>query len=157
MSTGPISYGDVFNALERNNLRYVVIGGVAVVLHGHIRPVIDLDIVVAPTPDEQKRVLAVLMLAGFVPTVPLPLNLLRVLRMFDQSERELDVFVKYHIPFDELWADSVQIRVGDSVVRVISLEHLLRAKQITGRPLDLMDVEGLLAIQKSIPKVMSNE
>ena len=143
----PLSYGDVFDALERNSVPYVVVSGVAVVLHGHIRPVFDLDVVIASTPDEQNRAMQTLMQAGFVPSIPVPLNFLTVLRMFDQSEREIDVFVKYHIPFNELWASSEQIRVGDHVARVASLEHLLRAKRITARPHDLMDVEALLALK----------
>jgi len=147
MSTDPMSYGDVFDALERNSVPYVVVSGVAVVLHGHIRPVFDLDIVIASTPDEQNRALQTLMQVGFVPSIPVPLSMLTVLRMFDQSAREIDVFVNYHIPFNELWASSQEMRVGDRMARVASLEHLLWAKRITARPHDLMDVEGLLAIQ----------
>lgn len=142
----PVDYGDIFDALKRDSVPYVVVSGVAVVLHGHIRPVFDLDIVISSTPDEQNRALQTLMQAGFVPSIPVPLNLLTVLRMFDESEREVDLFVKYHIPFNELRASSVEIPVGGHVARVVSLEHLLRAKRITGRPHDLMDVNALLAL-----------
>lgn len=143
----PAVYGDVFDALERNRVPYVVVSGVAVVLHGHIRPVFDLDIVISALPDEQNRALQTLMQAGFVPTIPVPLNFLTVVRMFDESAREIDVFVRYHIPFDELWESSQEIRVGDQVARVVSLADLLRAKRITGRPHDLADVEALLALK----------
>ncbi len=146
-SSTPATFSDVFDALERNSVPYVVVSGVAVVLHGHIRPVFDLDIVIASTSDEQNRALQTLMQIGFVPSIPVPLSMLTVLRMFDQSAREIDVFVNYHIPFHELWASSKQISVGDRTARVASLEHLLRVKRITGRPHDLMDVDGLLAIQ----------
>ncbi len=78
-----------------------MVSGVAVVPHGHDRSVFDLDIVIASAPDEQERALQALMRAGFVPSIPLPLNLLTVLRMFDQTAREVDVFVNYHIPFNE--------------------------------------------------------
>ena len=142
----PAAYGDVFDALELNRVPYVVVSGVAVVLHGHIRPVFDLDIVIPETPEEQNRAMQTLMYAGFVPSIPVPLNFLTVLRMFDQSAREIDVFVKYHSPFDDLWASSEQICAGDHVVRVASLDHLLLAKRTTGRPHDLMDVEALLAL-----------
>lgn len=148
-------YKEVFDLLERHKVPYVVVGGMAVLLHGHVRPVLDLDIVIASTPDEQNRALHALTLSGFVASIPIPLNLLTVLRMFNQTEREIDVFVNYHISFNDLWAESVQIRVGKSVARVVSLEHLLRAKRFTGRPLDLMDVDGLLAMSKC--KVMSYE
>lgn len=144
--SNPIDFADVFEALERNGVQYVVVSGVAVVLHGHIRPVFDLDIVIASTTDEQNSALETLMYAGFVPSIPVPLHMLTVLRMFDQSEREIDVFVRYHIPFNELWASSEQRFVGEQLVRVVSLEHLLRAKRITGREHDLMDVDALLAL-----------
>jgi hypothetical protein len=141
---GPEAYGDVFDRLERDEVRYVVIGGVAVCLHGHVRPVADLDIVVDPAPDEADRALGALARSGFVPSLPLPLSMLSMLRLFDPSQREIDLLVRYQIPFEDLWAGSRHVRVGDGVARVTSLEHLLRAKRIMARPLDLLDVEGLL-------------
>lgn len=142
----PAIYGDVFDRLERAGVRYVVVSGVAVVLHGHLRPVADLDIVIDAAPAEARKAMQVLTLAGFVPSVPLPLSALTVLRMFDSAEREVDVFVRYCIPFEELWASSERVRVGGCDTRVASLEHLLRAKRIHGRPHDLLDVERLLAL-----------
>src|SRR5215218_249407 len=96
----PEDYCDLFNRLEDDGVRYVVISGVAVVLHGHVRPIADLDIVIDPAPDEAGRALRTLAGTGFVPSIPLPLNLLSVLRMFDRAQREVDVFVRYHIPFN---------------------------------------------------------
>jgi hypothetical protein len=144
----PETYSDVFDRLERDGIRYAVISGVAVVLHGHVRPVADLDVVIDPAPGEVVRALGALAGCGFVSSLPLPMSMLTVLRMFDQSEREVDVFVRYHIPFDRLWADSRQVRVGDAVVRIVSLDHLLQAKRINGRPHDLSDLAALLALSR---------
>jgi hypothetical protein len=119
----------------------------AVVLHGYIRPVADLDIVIDAASHEAHKAMHALTLTGFVPSIPLPLSVLTVLRMFDSTQREVDVFVRYCIPFDELWASSECVRVGASTARVMSLEHLLRAKRIHGRPHDLLDIEGLLALK----------
>jgi hypothetical protein len=142
----PKTYSDVFARLERDGGRYVVISGVAVCLHGHPRPIADLDIVISPVPEESNRTLHVLAQAGFVPSLPLPLSMVSVLRMFDAAGREVDVFVRYHIPFDEMWAASELRGVGDGVVRIVSLEHLLQAKRINGRPHDLLDIDALLAL-----------
>ena len=139
----PASFGDVFELLDRSDVRYVVISGVAVVLHGYDRPLADLDIVISPMPGEPERAQYALMLAGFVPSIPVPLAMLRVLRMFDQSQREVDVFVRYQIPFDELYAASETMIVGAGAVRVASLEHLLRVKRMTARPHDLEDIAAL--------------
>jgi hypothetical protein len=143
----PEVYCDVLDRLERDGIRYVVISGVAVVLHGHARLIADLDIVIDPAPDEADRALRTLTHNGFVPSLPLPLSMLSVLRMFDRAQREIDVFVRYHIPFNDLLADSERKRIGESVVRVISLAHLLKAKRINGRPHDLLDITALLVLE----------
>jgi hypothetical protein len=143
----PAAFGDVFDALDRGQVPYVTVSGVGVVLHGHVRPVFDLDIVIASTAEEQNRALQVLMQAGFVPIIPVPLSFLTVLRMFDKAAREIDVFARYHIPFHELWANSEQKQVGNHAARVALLEHLVRAKRTTGRPHDLEDEHALLALK----------
>ena len=143
----PEIYCDVFNRLERDDVRYVVISGIAVVLHGHVRPIADLDIVIDPAPEETARALRTLAGNGFVSSLPLPMSMLTVMRMFDHSQREIDVFVRYHIPFADLWADSERMRICDSTTRVASIEHLIRVKRVQGRPHDLLDIEGLLALE----------
>ena len=85
----PVIYSDVFDRLERDKVRYVVVSGVAVVLHGYVRPIADLDIVIDRSPDEARHAMMTLMASGFVPTFPLPLNALTVLRMFDRLNREV--------------------------------------------------------------------
>lgn len=145
--TTPEAYCDLFDRLELNNVQYVAVSGVAVVLHGHVRPIVDLDIVVSATPDAAERAMQTLTAAGFVPSIPLPLSMVTVLRMFDFAQREVDVFARYHIPFHELWGSSTVKLVGHSVVRIMSMEHLLRAKRTTGRLHDLLDIEGLLALE----------
>lgn len=141
------SYSDVFDGLEREHARYVIVSGVAVVLHGHARPIADLDIVIDPKPEESARVMRVLSTLGFIASIPLPLSMVTVLRMFDHSRREVDIFVRYSIPFEELLAGSKLVGIDNSsAARVISLEHLLRAKRTNGRPHDLLDIRELLAL-----------
>ena len=142
----PEIFCDVFDRLEREGVRYAVVSGVAVVLHGHARSVVDLDLVVDPAPEESERALRALAGAGFVPSLPLPLSMLSVLRLFDSAGREVDLFVRYCIPFGDLWAASEHRRVGGVDARVLSLEHLLRTKRVNGRPHDLLDVAALLAL-----------
>ena len=55
------------------------------------------------------------------------------------------MFVRYQIPFDELYIGSETMTVGTGKVRVASLEHLLRVKRMTARPHDLEDIAALEA------------
>lgn len=142
----PESFCDVFDRLEREGVRYVVTGGVAVVLHGHARPVADLDLVIDPAPAEAERALHALARVGFVPSLPLPPHLLTVLRLLDRAGREVDVFVRSPVAFEDLWADSRRVHVGAGVARVVSLDCLLRAKRFNARPRDLLDIAALDAL-----------
>jgi hypothetical protein len=146
----PETFRDVFDRLEGDAVRYVVVSGAAVVLRGHARPIADLDIVVDPAPEQSARAMRALTGVGFVPSIPLPLSLLSVLRMFDPARREVDVFVRYHVPFGELWDGSELLTVGGGVARVASLAHLLRVKRLVGRRHDLLDVEVLLALAAGV-------
>ena len=150
MSNGltPEDYVDVFQRLEGAQARYVVIGGAAVVLHGLARPIADLDIVIDPAPDETRRVMNVLRACGFVPSVPLPMSMMTVQRLFDYSAREIDVFVRYHIPFEELWSDSERVSCGDGLVRIVSLDHLIWRRHPNSRPQEIHDIKMLQEFAK---------
>jgi hypothetical protein len=139
----PQHFEDVLAALAREGVRAVVVGGVAVVLHGHARPIEDLDLVVGTDPFAARHAMQVLAMAGFVASVPLPLASVTVLRLFDAQMREIDVFARYPVPYAELDRDAVAARVGSVSVRIASLPHLIAAKRMFGRPHDLADVKHL--------------
>ena len=60
----------LFEALNRADVRYVVVGGVAAVLHGHARLTMDVDLVVDLAAPEAGKAIDVLTSLGFVPRVP---------------------------------------------------------------------------------------
>ncbi|RKY83037.1 hypothetical protein DRP98_08040 [candidate division KSB1 bacterium] len=48
---------DVFASFQKHEVKYVVIGGIAAVLHGVPRATFDLDILIEATPDNAQRFL----------------------------------------------------------------------------------------------------
>src|SRR5438445_13824117 len=60
----------IFDALAAANVRYIVVGGVAVVLHGYPRLTADLDLVVALQPDNVRAALSALAALGYRPPAP---------------------------------------------------------------------------------------
>lgn len=52
---------DVFRSFQTHDVRYVVIGAIAAVLHGVPRATFDLDILIEPTPENAERLLKVLL------------------------------------------------------------------------------------------------
>ncbi len=64
----------VFDALNRAGVRYLVVGGVAVVLHGHLRTTHDLDLVLELGAKNVREALRVFAALGFAPRAPVPLE-----------------------------------------------------------------------------------
>ncbi|HEX8188131.1 MAG TPA: hypothetical protein VF586_07270 [Pyrinomonadaceae bacterium] len=140
-----MGYEDVFERFEAWRVPYVVVGGAAVALHGHERETRDLDVVVELSPEATRRATEALVSLGFVPALPLPLEMLTVQRFTDAAGREVDVFARFRLPFEELWSAAEHLGAAGRPVRVCSLAHLIRMKRLDGRPRDLRDVEALLA------------
>ena len=55
---------DVFESLNDHEVRYLVIGGIAAVLHGVPRATFDLDVLIDATPENARRLLEALARAG---------------------------------------------------------------------------------------------
>ncbi|MEO6857252.1 MAG: DUF6036 family nucleotidyltransferase [Solirubrobacteraceae bacterium] len=58
--SGPLDAGELTAALNRHAVDYVVIGGVALQAHGHVRTTQDLDIIAAWTPENTQRLASAL-------------------------------------------------------------------------------------------------
>ncbi len=150
----------IFEALNRAQVRYVVVGGFATVLHGHARLTADIDLVIDLSPAEVRKALDTLTGLGFRPRAPVELLAfadpatrlqwirekgMRVFSMWDPANpmREVDLFVEHPIDFDELWNRSEIINLSRTVARIASIPDLIRLKRLAGRPQDLADIEAL--------------
>lgn len=153
-------YDDVYAAFERAGVRYVVVGGMAVVMSGHVRATVDLDVVVDLDPAAAQRAVHALEGLGLQPRVPVSAEdfadpttretwirdkHMQVLSFYDPQHlaREVDVFVAYPLDFEALVARAGPTKVGDRVVPVAAPEHLIEMKRAAGRPRDLEDIEAL--------------
>lgn len=157
-------YDDVYAAFEEAGVRYVVVGGMAVVMSGHIRATVDLDVVVDLEPAAAQQAMQALEGLGLQPRVPVSAadfadaaireswirdKHMQVLSFYDPQHlaREVDVFVAYPLDFETLVARAVPTAVGDRLVPVAAPEHLIEMKRAAGRPRDLDDIEALQRIQ----------
>ena len=51
------NYIDFLQLLKKNNVKYVMVGGLAVVMHGHFRTTKDMDIFYEGTKENSERIL----------------------------------------------------------------------------------------------------
>ncbi|MEN9796334.1 MAG: hypothetical protein RL653_30 [Pseudomonadota bacterium] len=150
----------VLRALNEAQVRYLVVGGVAVVLHGHLRTTADLDLVLQLSPDNAARGMRALTSLGYRPRAPVPAadfadaeirrrwveeKGLTVFSLWSPEHRELevDVFVAEPFDFDEAYARSTCAPLVDTFAQVAALEDLVALKRLAGRAQDLADIEAL--------------
>ncbi len=137
----------VFRCLNSNDVRYVVIGGIAAVLHGVPRATFDLDILIEASEPNARRLLDALQQAG-LGTAGLidPESLLaNEITVFKDRVR-IDVQTSTPgLDFETAWNGREIMDHEGQPFPVLSREDLITAKRAAGRPRDLEDVRVLEA------------
>jgi hypothetical protein len=154
--------------LSEHKVEHIIIGGLAVSAHGHVRPSKDLDVVPKPDRKNLQRLVEALMATNAVTAhvsdfdpdeVPMSATRIDDLAQggnfcLETDLGSLDIFQWVSgIDVDDLYAELDREALDGAVegvpVRVCSLEHLLTMKRAAGRPQDLLDIERLDVDTKS--------
>ena len=156
----------VIGALEEAGARYLVVGGVAVNAHGHMRATRDLDLVIQLERRNIERAVAALRGLGYRPMVPVDIDDLAdaELRRVWREERNMevfslvsdehrqtpvDVFVSEPFDFDGAYRHSLEGELEAGVkMRFVALGTLIAMKEATGRARDRADAAELRAIRE---------
>lgn len=155
----------VVKALADADVRYLIVGGVAVVLHGHLRTTLDLDLVIQLEPENLERALKVFAVLGFEPRVPVPLTAFADARNRETWSREknmtvfslwhpglagfaVDLFLQEPFDFEAVYGRALSVRLAGVSATVLSLEDLIAMKRSAARPQDLLDVDSLLDLDR---------
>lgn len=158
-------YLDLFSALNRR-VDYVLIGGLAISLHGIERATMDIDVTVAMTPDNLSSLVEMARELGMTPVLPVPLDTLSDLGQLAQWHRErnleafalrapglsgvtLDVLLYPPVDYAHMRSRAVTFQAGNVPITVASIDDLIVLKQAVGRPIDLADIEHLKRLKAS--------
>jgi len=158
-------YLDLFNALDRHHVDYLLIGGLAVSLHGVERATMDVDITVAMTHDNLAHLIETARELRLTPVLPVPLEALGDLELLRQwnTERNLeafalrtpdiagvtvDVLLFPPVEFSGMSQRAILFDVASTAIRVVAIDDLIALKQAVGRPIDLSDIEHLQRIKQ---------
>lgn len=153
-------FQELVAALEAHGVRYALVGGVAVNLHGVPRMTYDVDIVVSTDQPSLAACRSALRQLGLQSRLPIALeslssnderlrleqerNLIAVtFTDADNPLREVDVIIGPSVDPDGIVARRVARSAGEYTVWIASIEDLLRMKRRAGRSQDLADVAHL--------------
>lgn len=140
---------DFIRILNHRDAKFVLVGGLAVVIHGHFRTTKDMDIFYEGSEENGKKILDSLNEFGF--------GFLK-LTMSDMLDKDgyiklgrepvrIDLFCDLPgVTFDEVFKNAIDYEEGDIKLKVIHVNHLIANKTKVGRFQDLDDVKKLRKI-----------
>jgi hypothetical protein len=148
---------ELLRALTSRGVRFVVAGGVAVVLHGIERTTMDLDIALDLSPENVKRFGEAMDSLGLRPLVPVPVETLsdpELVRVMVEEKhatvfmladprtplRKVDVFLTEELGYENLAADAIPVEIPGIPLRIVSLERLLALKRAVHPPREQVQI-----------------
>lgn len=116
---------ELLRSLSEAQVRYVLVGGIAVQLHGYFRATFDVDLVLAMDDDNLSRFTEVAKSRGLVPSIPVSIDSLRNAAQIEQWYQEkgmlafalrepqvgggvVDVLVRPIVPFEQLHKNAMR-------------------------------------------------
>lgn len=158
-------YERVFRELNKERAKYLVIGGIALNLHGVPRATADVDLAAEIEKRNLKKIATVLKKIGFKPRLPVeiedfsnPQNLEKwhktkkmVAFTFwnpKKSFEEIDILINSPIEFKDLDKAKKVIKAKDISIPIVSIDHLIKLKEMSGRKQDEADIKALKKIKK---------
>jgi predicted nucleotidyltransferase len=155
-----IPFERVFRLLNEHEIRYVIVGGIAVILHGSPRLTADLDIIIDLEPVKAGQAIEVLQRAGFMAEIPVDIrefadeNVRRGwmaeknMKALSLHDREIpptviDLLAESPIVFEDLYRRAKIITLDKMTLHVASIPDLIVLKRLSGRPEDLADIAEL--------------
>jgi len=159
-------YLDLFAALDRHHVDYLLIGGLAVSLHGVERATMDVDLTVAMNPANLAAMIETAKALQLTPVLPVSLESLSDIELLRdwQTHRHLEAFALRTpelagvtidlllfppVDFAEMLARAEQFDVAGTTIKVVSIDDLIALKSAVGRPIDLSDIEHLQRIKNA--------
>ena len=147
---------ELTDAFTSAKLKYAVVGGYALALHGLVRATMDVDFVISLTQNDFELAEKTLNKIGLQSRLPIRAQDIIKMRKEFIEERNLIAwsFVDYKNPSrqvdilitkDLAKIETEKISVGGRKITVASLRELLKMKQESARPQDLIDIQNIKA------------
>ena len=139
-------FKEFIQSLNDNGVRYLVVGGYAVALHGYPRYTKGMDVWVEMTAENASKVIKALDQFGFgsldlkESDFTEPDQIIQL----GYPPRRIDILTTLPgVEFLECFSSHVSVEIEGVSINFINLENLKKNKKATGRHQDLADLENL--------------
>ena len=128
------------------SVRYLIVGGYALIRYTEPRYTKDLDVWVSPDRENAEKVFRALVKYGAPVSAMSPADFMRAGFFFTMgiAPSRIDIlFDLTGLTFEEAWQRRVTVTIGDLETNFLSRVDLIINKEAVGRKQDLADVEKL--------------
>ncbi|MFI5037164.1 MAG: DUF6036 family nucleotidyltransferase [Solirubrobacterales bacterium] len=149
----PLDAERILGALAEHAVDYVIVGGLAVQTHGHVRTTVDVDVYPRLDPANLGRLADALnaldaqILNSGSEGVKIDATTLPRATLWQFATRHGAIDVLHDAPgappYDVLRGRALEIRLGDLKLAVASRDDLISMKRASARPVDLDDLAAL--------------
>jgi predicted nucleotidyltransferase len=149
----PLDAERILRVLDEHGVDYVLIGGLAVQTHGHVRTTNDADLIPSPDPKNLERLAEALreldarVLNPGKEGMKVDAKMLPRATIWQFATRDGGIDVMHEVPggrsYAELSDRALRVKLGEVDVPVVGLDDLIQMKLARGRSVDLADVAAL--------------
>jgi len=142
---------EVFGSLQKHQVKYLVIGGIAAVLYGVPRSTFDLDIIIEATDENAQKLLEAFLDAklGTASLISVEELLAKEITIF-QDRIRIDVQTSTPgVDFKKAWERKETMVFKGKEFYVLSRDDLIASKRAAGRDIDLQDVRILESFKEN--------
>lgn len=160
-------YFELLEELYKNGIRYLIVGGLAVNLHGVPRVTQDIDIVIAMERENILKLNAVLKKLGYKPRLPVnPDDMvnskivkdwvvnknLKAFSFYHQKEnyKVVDIVLVHQLDFEDAFKNKSVKKAQNIEIYLVSIDDLIKMKKSAGRSQDSSDVKMLKKVKRYI-------
>jgi len=139
-------FKEFIQSLNKNQVKFLIIGGYAVAFHGHPRYTKDLDVWIEMTAENADRLAQALEEFGFGSLGLTAEDFLKPKQVVQLGfpPSQIDILMSPNgVSFSECFDVRVVTEIEGVSVPFIDLQNLLKNKRATGRYQDLADIENL--------------
>ena len=159
-----LDYLGIFKRFNEEGIRYLVVGGVAMNLHGVPRATYDIDILIDMEDGNISALMGLMKEWGFKPKVPVSITdfadpakrnewiTTKNMKAFNLVNAkwalsEIDIVIDAPVVYAEARKRARKISVHGVSIPVSSIDDLIKMKQAAGRELDKADIQYLKKVK----------
>ena len=155
-----IDYLEIFSQLNANKIKYIIVGGLAINIHGIPRATYDIDLLLDMNKENLEKFIFLMKKLGYKPKVPVKIEdflseekrkkwikekNMKAFSLYNSKLilSEIDVVINTTLDYEKAIKNVVYKKVKNIILPVISIKDLIKMKSESSRKQDFLDIEML--------------